>query len=49
MSDIPRRAMARTVKLASLPLGFAGRTALGFGKRVTGIDPETVTAEIQQR
>ncbi|MGH3749790.1 MAG: ABC1 kinase family protein, partial [Micromonosporaceae bacterium] len=42
-------AMARTVKLASLPLGFAGRTALGFGKRVTGIDPETVTAEIQQR
>lgn len=49
MTDIPRRAMARTVKLASLPLGYAGRAALGFGKRVTGIDPETVAAEIQQR
>jgi predicted unusual protein kinase regulating ubiquinone biosynthesis (AarF/ABC1/UbiB family) len=41
--------MARTVKLASLPLGYAGRAALGFGKRVTGIDPDTVAAEIQQR
>ncbi len=49
MTDIPRRAFARTVKLASLPLGFAGRTALGFGKRVTGIDPEEVAAQIQQR
>jgi predicted unusual protein kinase regulating ubiquinone biosynthesis (AarF/ABC1/UbiB family) len=49
VTDIPRRAMARTVKLASLPLGYAGRTALGFGKRVTGIDPETVAAQIQQR
>jgi predicted unusual protein kinase regulating ubiquinone biosynthesis (AarF/ABC1/UbiB family) len=49
VTDIPRRAMARTVKLASLPLGYAGRAALGIGKRVTGIDPETVAAEIQQR
>ncbi|MQA25689.1 MAG: phosphotransferase [Micromonosporaceae bacterium] len=49
MTDIPLRAMARTAKLASLPLSFAGRTALGLGKRVTGIDPEAVTAEIQQR
>ncbi|HEX2419615.1 MAG TPA: AarF/ABC1/UbiB kinase family protein [Micromonosporaceae bacterium] len=49
MTDIPRRAMARTVKLASLPLGYAGRAALGIGKRVTGIDPEIVAAEIQQR
>ncbi|MGH3716682.1 MAG: ABC1 kinase family protein [Micromonosporaceae bacterium] len=49
MTDIPRWAFSRTVKLASLPLGFAGRTALGFGKRVTGIDPEAVAAEIQRR
>ncbi|MGH3658097.1 MAG: ABC1 kinase family protein [Micromonosporaceae bacterium] len=49
MTDIPRRAVSRTVKLASLPLSFAGRTALGFGKRVTGIDPDAVAAEIQQR
>jgi predicted unusual protein kinase regulating ubiquinone biosynthesis (AarF/ABC1/UbiB family) len=49
VTDIPRWAMSRTVKLASLPLGYAGRAALGFGKRVTGIDPEEVTAQIQQR
>ena len=36
----------RTVKLAGLPLGFAGRTALGFGKRVGGRPAEAVTAEI---
>ena len=36
VTDLPRRAVTRTAKLASLPLGFAGRTALGFGKRVGG-------------
>ena len=30
MSDIPRRAAARTAKLASLPLGVAGRAAAGW-------------------
>ncbi len=49
MTDIPRWAVSRTVKLASLPLGFAGRAALGLGKRVTGLAPEAITAEIQQR
>src|SRR5690606_20708281 len=49
VSDIPRRAVARTARLAGLPLGFAGRTALGFGKRVTGLASEVVSADIQQR
>ncbi|GAA1533965.1 AarF/ABC1/UbiB kinase family protein [Actinomadura kijaniata] len=49
MSDIPRRAVTRTAKLASLPLGFAGRTALGFGKRTIGRPAETVALEVQRR
>ncbi len=49
MTDLPRRAVTRTAKLASLPLGFAGRTALGFGKRVGGRPAEVVAAEVQAR
>ena len=49
MSDLPIRAVTRTAKLASLPLGFAGRTALGIGKRTIGRPAEMVAAEIQQR
>jgi predicted unusual protein kinase regulating ubiquinone biosynthesis (AarF/ABC1/UbiB family) len=49
VTDIPRRAVSRTAKLASLPLGFAGRTVLGFGKRVTGLASDVISAEIQER
>ncbi|MDG4833192.1 AarF/ABC1/UbiB kinase family protein [Solwaraspora sp. WMMD1047] len=49
MTDIPRRAVSRTAKLAALPLGFAGRTVLGVGKRVTGLASDVISAEIQQR
>ena len=49
VTDIPRRAVSRTAKLASLPLGFAGRTVLGFGKRVTGMAADVVAAGIQER
>ncbi|GLY95790.1 AarF/ABC1/UbiB kinase family protein [Actinoplanes sp. NBRC 103695] len=49
MSDIPRRAAARTARLAALPLGFAGRTALGLGKRAVGAAADIVSADIQQR
>jgi predicted unusual protein kinase regulating ubiquinone biosynthesis (AarF/ABC1/UbiB family) len=49
VTDIPRRAAFRTAKLASLPLGFAGRAALGLGKRVTGLASEVISAELQQR
>src|SRR6266511_3794084 len=49
VTDIPRRAVSRTARLAALPLGFAGRTALGFGKRVTGMAAEGISADVQQR
>lgn len=49
VSDLPRRAVTRTAKLATLPVGLAGRTALGFGKRIGGRSAELVAAEIQQR
>ncbi|MDH4354210.1 MAG: AarF/ABC1/UbiB kinase family protein, partial [Actinomycetota bacterium] len=49
MTDIPRRAVTRTAKLATLPIGFAGRTAFGFGKRVGGKPADLVLAEVQQR
>ncbi|MEV5830116.1 AarF/ABC1/UbiB kinase family protein [Spirillospora sp. NPDC052242] len=49
MSDIPRRAVTRTAKLATLPLGFAGRTAVGFGKRTFGRPAEAVALEVQRR
>jgi predicted unusual protein kinase regulating ubiquinone biosynthesis (AarF/ABC1/UbiB family) len=49
VSDLPRRAVTRTAKLATLPVGLAGRTALGWGKRIGGRPAEIVAAEIQQR
>jgi predicted unusual protein kinase regulating ubiquinone biosynthesis (AarF/ABC1/UbiB family) len=49
VSDIPRRAASRTAKLAALPLGFAGRTALGLGKRAVGIASEVISVDIQSR
>jgi predicted unusual protein kinase regulating ubiquinone biosynthesis (AarF/ABC1/UbiB family) len=49
VTDLPRRAVTRTAKLASLPLGFAGRTALGIGKRVGGRPAELGAAEVQAR
>jgi predicted unusual protein kinase regulating ubiquinone biosynthesis (AarF/ABC1/UbiB family) len=35
--------------MAALPLGYAGRTALGFGKRIGGRSAESVMSDIQQR
>ena len=49
MSELPRKAVARTAKLAALPLGYAGRTALGLGKRIGGASAESVLSEVQQR
>ncbi|WP_285491813.1 AarF/ABC1/UbiB kinase family protein [Actinomadura sp. NBRC 104425] len=49
MSDLPRRAVTRSAKLATLPLGFAGRAALGVGKRTFGKPAEAVAVELQQR
>jgi predicted unusual protein kinase regulating ubiquinone biosynthesis (AarF/ABC1/UbiB family) len=49
MTELPRRAVARTARLAALPLGYAGRNALGLGKRLGGRNAEAVMSEIQQR
>src|SRR6478672_12069038 len=49
MTDLPRKAAARTARLAALPLGYAGRNAIGLGKRLGGKPAEAVMNEIQQR
>jgi predicted unusual protein kinase regulating ubiquinone biosynthesis (AarF/ABC1/UbiB family) len=49
MAELPRRAAARTARLAALPLGYAGRTAVGMGKRIGGKPAEAVMTEVQQR
>ncbi|WP_457111805.1 ABC1 kinase family protein [Marmoricola sp. URHA0025 HA25] len=45
----PRNAVTRTARLAALPLGYAGRSALGLGKRLGGAPAEAVLSELQQR
>lgn len=49
MSELPRRAAIRSIKLATLPLAYAGRTTIGLGKRLGGQSAELVAAELQQR
>jgi predicted unusual protein kinase regulating ubiquinone biosynthesis (AarF/ABC1/UbiB family) len=49
VSEIPKNAVTRAARLAALPMGYAGRAALGFGKRVGGKPAETVAAEMQAR
>jgi predicted unusual protein kinase regulating ubiquinone biosynthesis (AarF/ABC1/UbiB family) len=49
VTDIPRRAAQRTARLASLPLGVAGRVAAGWGKRLAGQDAQDVNAELSAR
>ena len=49
MTELPRRAVSRTARLAALPLGYAGRTAVGMGRRIGGAPAETVLSEVQQR
>jgi predicted unusual protein kinase regulating ubiquinone biosynthesis (AarF/ABC1/UbiB family) len=49
VSDIPKWAISRSVKLAGIPTRYAGRTALGVGKRIGGRPAEIVATEIQQR
>jgi len=48
-SVLPRRAVARTARLASLPLGFAGRATVGFGRRLVGAPSEAVVSDVQLR
>jgi predicted unusual protein kinase regulating ubiquinone biosynthesis (AarF/ABC1/UbiB family) len=45
----PRGRLARTARLAALPAAFAGRTAMGVGRRLGGRPAELVAAQVQQR
>jgi predicted unusual protein kinase regulating ubiquinone biosynthesis (AarF/ABC1/UbiB family) len=49
VNDVPQSPVARAAKLAGLPIGLAGRTALGMGKRIGGRPAEIVAEEIQRR
>lgn len=49
MPELPTNALTRTMRIVTLPAGHAGRTALGWGKRVGGKPAEAVAAELQQR
>lgn len=49
MSDLPRKTVARTARLAGLPLGVAGRATLGLGKRIGGASAEAVATQLQQQ
>jgi predicted unusual protein kinase regulating ubiquinone biosynthesis (AarF/ABC1/UbiB family) len=49
MTELPRKAAARTARLAALPLGYAGRQAMGLGKRLGGKSADAVLSEVQQR
>ena len=49
VADIKRGRAARNAKLASLPVGFAGRAALGLGKRLTGSSRDDVNAELMEK
>jgi predicted unusual protein kinase regulating ubiquinone biosynthesis (AarF/ABC1/UbiB family) len=46
---MPRGSVSRTARLASLPLGAAGRATLGLGKRLSGQSADAVSAELQAR
>lgn len=49
VSEIKRGSVARNAKLASLPVGMAGRAALGIGKRLAGKSKDEVTAELMDK
>src|SRR5207244_7996950 len=49
VTDVPKNPLTRAAKMARLPIGLAGRTAIGVGKRIGGRPAEIVAQEIQQR
>ena len=44
-----RSALGRSARLAALPAAYAGRTAVGVGKRIGGKPAEAVLSEVQRR
>jgi predicted unusual protein kinase regulating ubiquinone biosynthesis (AarF/ABC1/UbiB family) len=49
VTEIPRRTAARTAKLASLPLGVAGRAAAGWGRRLVGGNSDELSAQLMAK
>ncbi len=49
MASIPRKTVARTARLASLPLGMAGRATIGLGRRIGGASAESVADQVQEQ
>ncbi|MBI3213596.1 MAG: AarF/ABC1/UbiB kinase family protein [Mycobacterium sp.] len=49
VAEMKRGSVARNAKLASLPVGIAGRAALGLGKRLTGSSKDEVNAEMMEK
>jgi hypothetical protein len=45
----PRGRLARTARLAALPAAYAGRSAIGLGRRIGGQPAELVAEQLQQR
>lgn len=48
-TPLPRSGAGRALRLARLPLGVAGRAAVGLGRRLGGAPGEVVNAELRQR
>jgi predicted unusual protein kinase regulating ubiquinone biosynthesis (AarF/ABC1/UbiB family) len=46
---LARSSLRRGARLASLPLGFAGRKTLGLGRRLGGASADTVNEQLQER
>jgi predicted unusual protein kinase regulating ubiquinone biosynthesis (AarF/ABC1/UbiB family) len=44
--EIPRNSTSRTMRMASIPLGMAGRAAVGLGKRIAGGDRAEIDAQL---
>ncbi|MFI6777593.1 ABC1 kinase family protein [Nocardia sp. NPDC050412] len=49
VSEIVRRRSSRNAKLAKIPLGIAGRAAVGFGKKLAGGDKGEINAQLNQK
>ncbi|MCX4092300.1 ABC1 kinase family protein [Nocardia sp. alder85J] len=49
MSEIVSRRSSRNAKLAKIPIGIAGRAAVGFGRRLAGGDRHEINAQLNQQ
>jgi len=49
VSEIVRRSSSRNAKLAKIPLGIAGRAAVGFTRKLAGGDKSEINAQLNQK